>query len=899
MLDKQQGVSTKFVFDHAKALKKWQDRFCDMAGVFACCLGNKGDRITDFSGNTSELETVLKYVTDIRIHNIFIRVTESQLEDQAVEITDIPNLKLAAVAIKNGQALAGVWIICAVLQDAEYDHDFYHLDPITDFHYQTTENKFYKSLDLLRVSMLALIQVEDLRNEEVQKNASSQLSIKEMEDAFHRAEVTAEIVSLLDSDEDINSIMLQIITKVASFLEISNAFVVSVNNDNNFMDVVVQWNEIGSRPVFDRKEDLERCWFMNSNKTFAVSATTAMSAGEREQLDNMGIKAVIAMPVLVGQVIGFYVCLSENRNAKNWTIDEIKFINDAIRILQSIIVKRIQKNSLASSFQSLESILDNVGSSIYVRDMKTNLLLFANRSLRNYFAKELQEGTLEDLFEGNVPARSHSGMYEIHHEQRNRWYDLYYTHINWVDGRLVSLCAIYDITEKKLYQKRIEQQAYTDFLTGLYNRMCCERDLAKYIDEAQQKGAKGALLYLDLDDFKHINDSLGHQYGDVLLQNVASSLTSIAGISDSCYRMGGDEFVVIVPPDSYYRMDNILNEIRNVFSTPWYLKDDDYYCTMSMGIVEFPDNGESVSELIKRSDIVMYEAKKGGKNRIARYSDSIGASSTRRLDLEKGLKDGTYNNFKEFDVYYQPIMRVNGKKSECIGAEALLRWTNEKLGSVSPAEFIPLADYMGLIAPLGDFVMQRACENCRRWNKASGGNMFVTVNLTASQLMQTDVLDMIRRSIEENNIRPENLKLEITESLAINDLERTEKTMLAIKDMGVGLVMDDFGEGYSSLNSIQVLPFEMVKISQKFVYNLEEDGYAKAFVCAVRDVSAALDTKIVVEGIETQSQLDILSKNGIELIQGFYFDKALPEADFADKYIKSGSAKPKKKKIKD
>ncbi|MCR4901564.1 MAG: EAL domain-containing protein [Butyrivibrio sp.] len=620
-----------------------------------------------------------------------------------------------------------------------------------------------------------------------------------------------------------------------------------------------------------------------------------MNAGEREQLDNMGVKAVVSMPIFVNGVIGFYICLTENRKARVWTIDEIKFINDAIRILQSIITKRIQKNSLASSFQSLQAILDNVGSSIYVRDMKTNLLLFANRSLRNYFARELQEGVLEELFEGNVPAKSHSGMYEIHYEARDRWYDLYYTHINWVDGRLVSLCAIYDVTEKKLYQKRIEQQAYTDFLTGLYNRMCCERDLARYIDETQQKGTKGALLYLDLDDFKRINDSLGHQYGDVLLQNVASSLTSIAGIGDSCYRMGGDEFVVIVPPDSYYRIDNILNEIRNVFSTPWYLKDEDYYCTMSMGIVEFPDNGESVSELIKRSDIVMYEAKKGGKNRIARYSDSIGSSSDRRFSLEKGLKSGTYNNFSEFEVYYQPIIKVEGKKTECVGAEALLRWNSDRLGMVPPSEFIPLADYIGLIAPLGDFVIRRACENCRKWNKQSGRDMFVTINLTASQLMQTNILDMIKQNVEENNLKPSNLKLEITESLAINDLERTEKTMLALRNMGVGLVLDDFGDGYSSLNSIRVLPFEMIKISQKFVQNLEEDKYIQRFVHAVNIMAEAAGEELVVEGIETQAQFDILTEEKVKLIQGFYFDRALSESDFAGKYIKPAGTKSKKK----
>jgi len=292
----------------------------------------------------------------------------------------------------------------------------------------------------------------------------------------------------------------------------------------------------------------------------------------------------------------------------------------------------------------------------------------------------------------------------------------------------------------------------------------------------------------------------------------------------------------------------------------------------------------------------MYEAKNGGKNRIARYSDSIGASSTRRLDLEKGLKEGTYNHFEEFEVYYQPIIMLSGKKTQCIGAEALLRWNNEKLGEVSPSEFIPLADYMGLIAPLGDFVMQRACENCRKWNKTSGENFFVTINLTASQLMQTNVLDMINRSIEENNIKPENLKLEITESLAINDLERTEKTMMAIKKMGVGLILDDFGEGYSSLNSIRLLPFEYVKISQKFTNDFEESDYAKAFIGAVRDMTRALNSQLIVEGIELQSQMKYLTENGVNLIQGFYFDKALKESDFEDKYIKSLLSKNRKKK---
>ena len=269
-------------------------------------------------------------------------------------------------------------------------------------------------------------------------------------------------------------------------------------------------------------------------------------------------------------------------------LDEVKFLGDVTKILQSILARRIQKNSLASSYASLEAILDNVGSGIYVRDMETKEVLFANRIFRNTFDKEIKEGTINDILDGGKRSRANATYLELHHPTRDRWYDLHYTYIHCVDGRKVSLCAIFDITDKKLYQQKIELQANNDFLTGLYNRMCCERDLVHYIDEAKQTDGQGALLYLDLDDFKHINDGLGHQYGDVLLKAISHSLQRIEGIENTCYRMGGDEFVIIIPATSYANFDIIIDEIRIVFNKPWFLKGADYYCTTSMGIVTFP-----------------------------------------------------------------------------------------------------------------------------------------------------------------------------------------------------------------------------------------------------------------------------------------------------------------------
>ena len=658
------------------------------------------------------------------------------------------------------------------------------------------------------------------------------------------------------------------------------------------MDIVVQWNMPGSSKMFFDTKDQEVCWFLGTEKAIVVSSDTQMNAGEREQLDMLGIKALVSLPIVINGAPRFYACLSENRESRIWSIDDIKFISDAIRILQSIITKRIQTNSLASSFASLEAVLDNVGSSIYVRDIGTGVLLFANRSFKKNFTKELQENKLIELFESNIPSRSHSGNYEVSHKARGKWYDVYYTRIKWVDGRPVSLCAIYDITEKKLYQKRIEQQAYTDFLTGLYNRMCCEKDLAKYVDEARNSGKTGALMYLDLDDFKHINDSLGHQYGDVLLQDISKAMSKIDGINNSCYRMGGDEFVIIIPPEHFEKYDKIVEEIKNAFATPWYLKDSDYYCTMSMGVVKFPDNGDNVSELIRKSDVAMYEAKKSGKNRIAEYSDNIDASSIHRLDLEKNMYDAIGKSCEEFEVYFQPIItqdikgrKGSKKKNYHVGAEALVRWNSGNLGFLSPDEFVPLAEYLGLITPIGNHVLKKACECCRQWNESGVGEFCVGVNFSVVQIMQNDIVDIIKQNIEENHIKPEWLIIELTERLAINDLARTKQTLLDIKALGVRLALDDFGTGYTAISSIRALPFDIIKIDKDFVSDIETSEYSKAFVRTMVQLGKTINADICVEGIETKEQLDALEGMEVKYIQGFYYDKPLRRAAFEESYV--------------
>lgn len=537
------------------------------------------------------------------------------------------------------------------------------------------------------------------------------------------------------------------------------------------------------------------------------------------------------------------------------------------------------------ALETLKAALDNVGSAVCVIDKKTGKVLFSNRKLQETFSKEFQGGSIRHFLEYEVVRAGEGQDVEIYYEALKCWFDLSFREILWVDGETATLYSLYDITDKKNYQKRIELQAHTDFLTGLYNRMCCERDMARLIDEAKINGGTGALLYLDLDDFKHINDGLGHQYGDILLKQVSRSLQQVKGIENNCYRMGGDEFVVLISSKAFQWFERIVKDIQKIFSKPWLLKDADYYCTMSMGIVTFPDSGDSVIDLIKKADIAMYEAKRGGKNRMARYSDNIGASSGRRLDMEKNMRNAAADDYKEFLIYYQPIIDVQKEEIECAGAEALIRWNNAHLGFISPGEFIPLAEYLGLINPIGNYVLQEACRHCRGWNERGYPDYKVNVNLSVVQLLQPDIVDVVARALKVSGIRPKNLMLEVTESLAINDMGRMKEILGGIKALGVRLALDDFGTGYSSLNHIREIPFDVIKVDQSFVKDLAQDAYAKSFVRMVSELAEAVGMSVCVEGIETINQYAVLQDMKIKYVQGYFFDKPMPRKEFEEKYV--------------
>ena len=549
--------------------------------------------------------------------------------------------------------------------------------------------------------------------------------------------------------------------------------------------------------------------------------------------------------------------------------------------LQGITESETVINSGISSYEVVQKILDNIDSGIVVCAMDSGEVLFENRIAAKVPAihQTIMDCIKDVLASEDVKNRIGTPM-ERYNTECGLWFEVKFSQLVWINEVNAIAASASDITQKKKNQQKIEYQAHNDFLTGLYNRMKCEVDLRKVIRKAEQNGVKGAVLFIDLDDFKHINDGLGHQYGDILLQQIAAGLTGIPGLRGHCYRMGGDEFVIIVEPELFGDMDKIITNITSLFNKPWYLMETEYFCTMSMGIAFFPDNSVDVHEITRMADVAMYAAKRSGKNGYAYYSSEVESATARRLDIENSMRQAVSTGIDEFVVFYQPVVDVNTQK--CTSCEALVRWDSKALGFMGPGEFIPLAEYLGLITSIGDYVLEEACRRCKLWNDNGHPDFYINVNLSVVQLLQKDVVENIRKILDKTGVNPKNIVLEITESFAINDMQRVMEIITGLKRLGPKIALDDFGTGYSSLNYIKQLPLDIIKVDKTFIDDIVEDDYAQAFVKLIVDLSKTIGTKIVVEGVEHKEQFELLKRLGVDYIQGYYFGKPVPANVFEE-----------------
>jgi diguanylate cyclase (GGDEF)-like protein/PAS domain S-box-containing protein len=436
-----------------------------------------------------------------------------------------------------------------------------------------------------------------------------------------------------------------------------------------------------------------------------------------------------------------------------------------------------------------------------------------------------------------------------------------------------------DVTERKRSEERIQYLATHDALTELPNRMMFSQLLNHAIQTGRRYKRQFAVLFIDLDRFKIINDTLGHEAGDQLLKETASRLKQTLRASDTIARLGGDEFVILAEEVSDLKQVSIVaHRILSATLQPMVIMGEECRVTASIGISVFPNDGEDEKSLMKNADMAMYFAKEEGKNNYQFYSKDIKPQSIERLSIETYLRLALEHN--ELSLHYQA--KLDFKTNAITGVEALLRWQNPVLGSVSPVHFIPVAEETGLIVPIGRWVMKTACAQNAAWQRQGLPPVCMAVNLSLRQLTDENLIDDIRAALDESGLVPNRLELEITESMVMHNPVRMIAVLARIKKMGVRLAIDDFGTGYSSLGQIKHFPIDTLKVDRSFIRNIPKDTEDRAITEAILAMGKTLSLTVVAEGVETQEQMDFLRERSCDEMQGYYFSKPIMPDQFAD-----------------
>ncbi|HEX2060087.1 MAG TPA: EAL domain-containing protein [Thermoanaerobaculia bacterium] len=511
------------------------------------------------------------------------------------------------------------------------------------------------------------------------------------------------------------------------------------------------------------------------------------------------------------------------------------------------------------------SALDTAGEGILVYDRELRRVRAIGRAAEDalpHLAEQNTDDMLRRALQGEtvlspdvhyfVPATSRSGWLSV----------TYRPHAEGV------IAVIRDVTERKAAEQQIEYHAYHDALTGLANRRLFQEHLSLALALAQRRASVVAVLFLDLDHFKLVNDSLGHSVGDALLREVAQRLKATVREGDTVARVGGDEFTIVLQELS--RRDaaaTVAQKVLRTVAQPIEVQGHRLYITTSIGITIFPDDGDDAETLLRNADTAMYRAKAAGRNTYQMATAELSRTTQERMAVENGLHHALEAG--EFELLYQPQLET--ETMSIVGMEALLRWNHPQRGVIAPENFIGIAEERGLILPIGDWVIREACRAARRFQDNGFPNFRVAVNLSARQFRDATLLSTVENAIADSGIDPRTLELEITETVAMEDVELTMSTLARFRRQGVTIAIDDFGTGYSSLSYLKRFPIDALKIDKGFVTDLPDKFEDAAIVSSVIQLANGLGLRVVAEGVETREQLEFLRDSGCREVQGFYF----------------------------
>ncbi|UQZ83009.1 Cyclic di-GMP phosphodiesterase Gmr [Paenibacillus konkukensis] len=543
---------------------------------------------------------------------------------------------------------------------------------------------------------------------------------------------------------------------------------------------------------------------------------------------------------------------------------------------------------ITENSSDLISIIDAEGRFLYVSPSHHSLLGyelsdFERRYMYEWIHEEDRETFHKAVQEQRITGKSSLLLEFRIHTKHNDDYDME-TRINPVidpSGTVSSLILVMrNITERKSSERKIRHLAYHDTLTDLPNRRLFMDRLRKEIHQAKQLRLQLAIMFLDLDRFKNINDSLGHEAGDLILIEAAQRISQCIRSNDMVARLGGDEFIVLLTNiSSSEEVESISRRIQTSLQEPIGFSGKSFHISCSMGIAIFPVDGREPKELMKRADMALYAVKDSGRNGISFFRLDMEERSLERILLENELKKAIQQ--EQFHIDYQP--KLDLATGELIGMEALVRWNHPELGRIPPNKFIPIAEETGLILPLGEWVLRRGCEQNKKWQDQGYLPLKLSVNLSVRQFYQSDLLVKIKEILQQTGLEPQWLELEVTESV-FSDMDNAAAILQKIRDLGIHTSIDDFGTGYSSFGYIQRLPIDTLKIDASFIRDIHQNKESHAIVKAILTIAQTLGLNVIAEGVENEEQLAVLSEDGCDQGQGFLFSKPLSGHDF-EKYL--------------
>ena len=720
----------------------------------------------------------------------------------------------------------------------------------------------------------------------VVRDISARKRSERLQSAFYR------IAEATDSVEDMGSLYATIHAIVGEFMYARNLYIAIYDPESDMIAFPYNVEEVDDGLPLVRKplRGLTEYVLRTGEPLLAPPAefNRLVEAGEVEPL---GVPSIdwLGVPLKRGETSFGVLAIQSYTEAIRYTEADRELLTFVSRQVASAIDRKRAADALRESEAKFRTLADTAPAAIFI--YQGDQFRYANEAtaaISGYSREEFlklpsfweivhpesieevkRRGLAEERGE-NVPSRHEVKI--IRKDGETRWLD-YSAGVIEFGAKPAVMGTAFDVTERKRAQAQITSLAYQDTLTGLPNRLLFADRLTLAVAQAHRRARRLGVLFLDVDRFKVINDSLGHSVGDRLLKALARRVAGTVRDEDTVARLGGDEFILLLPDASTAEdVVNVAEKILEAVRKPVRIDESELFVTASIGISLYPDDGTDPETLVKNADTAMYRAKEQGRDNVSVYAAAMNASALERLEMENGFRKAIAR--EELVVYYQPILDLSNGRA--LGVEALLRWRRPEAGIVSPLDFIPMAEATGLILSIGPWLFRTACAQVRRWQKRLHPELRLAINLSGRQFQQPDLGTQVLEAARLTGFPMSCLDLEITESYAMQNADATIHTLRELKALGVGISIDDFGIGYSSLSYLKRFPIDTLKIDRSFVRDIAEDPDDAAIVTAVIAMAHSLKLKVVAEGVETEAQREFLLGRGCDFAQGFLFAAPLP-----------------------